>query len=134
MGGSPPPARGLNEHRTDGNVSETAERNLEVRAPSPGSSPAKNDVLSRAKRGLMVFAQQREATVFVVVVALVIYFNAAAPAFSTKDNLINISQITAPVAIIAIGEVLLLVCGEIDLSVGFIFVLSPFVMYFLIVY
>ena len=69
---------------------------------------------------------------FIVVVALVIYFKVAAPAFSTRDNLVNISQITAPVAIIAIGEVLLLVCGEIDLSVGFIFALSPFLMHYLI--
>ena len=38
----------------------------------------------------------------------------------------------APIAIIAIGEVLLLICGEIDLSVGFIYTFSPFVMFFLI--
>jgi simple sugar transport system permease protein len=124
----------LNEHRTDGNVSETAERSPGVQSAAPGSSPPGNNFLGTAKRGLTIFGQQREATVFIVVVALVIYFKAAAPAFATKDNLVNISQITAPVAIIAIGEVLLLVCGEIDLSVGFIFVLSPFVMHFLIDY
>jgi simple sugar transport system permease protein len=124
----------LNEHRTDGNVSETAERSPGVQSAAPGGSPPGNNLLGTAKRGLVIFGQQREATVFIVVLALVIYFKAAAPAFATKDNLVNISQITAPVAIIAIGEVLLLVCGEIDLSVGFIFVLSPFVMHFLIDY
>jgi simple sugar transport system permease protein len=124
----------LNEHRTDGNVSDTAERSPGVQSAAPGGSPPGNNFLSTAKRGLTIFGQQREATVFIVVLALVIYFKAAAPAFATKDNLVNISQITAPVAIIAIGEVLLLVCGEIDLSVGFIFVLSPFVMHFLIDY
>jgi len=115
-------------------VSETAERSPGVQSAAPGGSPPGNNLLGTAKRGLTIFGQQREATVFIVVVALVIYFKAAAPAFATKDNLVNISQITAPVAIIAIGEVLLLVCGEIDLSVGFIFVLSPFVMHFLIDY
>ena len=115
-------------------MSETAERSPGVQSAVPGSSPPGNNFLGTAKRGLTIFGQQREATVFIVVVALVIYFKAAAPAFATKDNLVNISQITAPVAIIAIGEVLLLVCGEIDLSVGFIFVLSPFVMHFLIDY
>jgi simple sugar transport system permease protein len=124
----------LNEHRTDGNVSDTAERSPGVQSAAPGGSPPGNSFLGTAKRGLTIFGQQREATVFIVVLALVIYFKAAAPAFATKDNLVNISQITAPVAIIAIGEVLLLVCGEIDLSVGFIFVLSPFVMHFLIDY
>ena len=69
---------------------------------------------------------------FVVAVVLVIYFWRAAPAFLTKDNIVNISQITAPVAIIAIGEVFLLVCGEIDLSVGFVFAFSPFLMHYLI--
>ncbi len=115
-------------------MSDTAERSPGVQSAAPGGSPPGNNFLSTAKRGLTIFGQQREATVFIVVLALVIYFKAAAPAFATKDNLVNISQITAPVAIIAIGEVLLLVCGEIDLSVGFIFVLSPFVMHFLIDY
>ena len=115
-------------------MSETAERSPGVQSAAPGGSPPGNNLLGTAKRGLTIFGQQREATVFIVVLALVIYFKAAAPAFATKDNLVNISQITAPVAIIAIGEVLLLVCGEIDLSVGFIFVLSPFVMHFLIDY
>jgi simple sugar transport system permease protein len=112
-------------------VSETAERSPGVVSPAESGPPSGN-FWSRIRRGLVIFAEQREATVFIVVVALVIYFQTAAPAFSTRDNLINISQITAPVAIIAIGEVLLLVCGEIDLSVGFIFAFSPFLMHYLI--
>jgi simple sugar transport system permease protein len=123
----------LHEHRTDGNVSETAERSPGVLGASQGSPPG-NNFLNRARHGLTTFGQQREATVFIVAVALVVYFQASAPAFTTRDNLINISQITAPVAIIAVGEVLLLVCGEIDLSVGFIFVLSPFLMHYLVDY
>jgi simple sugar transport system permease protein len=39
--------------------------------------------------------------------------------FFTRIDLINLSQIAAPIMIIAYGEVLLLICGEIDLSVGF---------------
>src|SRR5712691_1539724 len=134
LGQCPPPARSLHEHRTDGNVSETAERSQGVVGASPGSSPPGNVLWGRARRALVLFGQQREATVLIVVVALVVYFQTAAPAFSSRDNLINISQITAPVAILAVGEVLLLVCGEIDLSVGFIFVLAPFLMHYLIDY
>ncbi len=115
-------------------MSDTAERSPGVLGASPGESPGGNDFLHRVRRGLITFGQQREATVFIVLVALVVYFQAVAPAFSTRDNLVNISQITAPVAIIAIGEVLLLVCGEIDLSVGFIFVFAPFLMHYLIDY
>jgi simple sugar transport system permease protein len=38
----------------------------------------------------------------------------------------------APYVIIGIGLVLLMVCGEIDLSVGFVWMLSPFVMHFFV--
>ena len=38
----------------------------------------------------------------------------------------------APIAIIAIGEVFLLICGEIDLSPGFVYLFAPFLMHYLI--
>ena len=45
-----------------------------------------------------------------------------------------LSGIAAPYIILTIGEVLLLICGEIDLSVGYVFTMAPFLMYFLITY
>ena len=80
-----------------------------------------------------MFLRQREATVLVVTVALIIYFALASPNFLDKSNLITwLSNDAAPIMIIAIGEVLLLICGEIDLSVGFVYTLSPFLMHYLI--
>ena len=82
-----------------------------------------------------VFVRQREATVFVVAVLLVIYFgfiSSAAANFFTHDNLVVLSQYAAPIMIIAIGEVLLLICGEIDLSPGFVYTFAPFLMHYLI--
>ena len=113
-------------------MSETAERAPEEVAALPPTPGLGGGPWGAVKRAGAVLAQQREATVFVVAVLLVIYFWRASPAFLTKDNIVNVSQITAPVAIIAIGEVFLLVCGEIDLSVGFIFAFSPFLMGILI--
>jgi simple sugar transport system permease protein len=113
-------------------VSETAERAPDDVAALPPTPGLGDGPWGAVKRAGAVLAQQREATVFVVAVLLVIYFWRASPAFLTKDNIVNISQITAPVAIIAIGEVFLLVCGEIDLSVGFVFAFSPFFMHYLI--
>jgi len=80
-------------------------------------------------RGLGVFARQREATVLVVAIALLLYFALThASTFVTETNAVDLlSELMAPIAIIAIGEVLLLICGEIDLSVGFIYTLTPFV-------
>jgi len=116
-------------------VSETAERSpgavgAPPAAPAPGGSRWRG--LSRLGQ---VFIQQREATIFVVAVLLLIYFGFISPAadnFFAKGDLINITQIMAPIAIIAIGEVLLLICGEIDLSPGFVYLFAPFLMHYLI--
>jgi simple sugar transport system permease protein len=84
--------------------------------------------------GLDLFARQREATVLVVTVALLLYFGISdASTFVTQTNAVDLlSEIMAPIAIIAIGEVLLLICGEIDLSVSLIYTFAPIVMYFAI--
>jgi simple sugar transport system permease protein len=51
----------------------------------------------------------------------------------SQTNAVDLlSELMAPIAIIAIGEVLLLICGEIDLSVGFTYMFAPFVTYFAI--
>jgi simple sugar transport system ATP-binding protein len=42
----------------------------------------------------------------------------------------NLSQFIAPSAIIACGEIMLMIGGEIDLSASMVFALAPFVMYF----
>jgi simple sugar transport system permease protein len=82
-----------------------------------------------------VFLRQRESTVFVVAVGLFIYFAVSSTSFVTGTNLpILFTQDSAPYIIIALGEVFLLICGEIDLSVGFTFALAPFLMYFLNTY
>jgi simple sugar transport system permease protein len=86
--------------------------------------------------GLRAFGRQREATVFVVAVALFLYFVVdQGSSFTSKTNLYTLfSGYTAPIIIIALGEVLLLICGEIDLSVGFVIGFAPFFMYFLHAY
>ena len=83
----------------------------------------------------LFFLRQRESTVFVVAAGLFIYFALESASFVTGTNLpILFTQDAAPYAIIALGEVFLLICGEIDLSVGFTFALAPFLMYFLNTY
>jgi simple sugar transport system permease protein len=117
-------------------VSETAQRSADPLA-GPGGAGSKRNVRSTLGRAGSVFLRQREASVFIVAVVLVLYFgviSSAHSAFFSKLNLENVSYGTAPFAIIAVGEVLLLVCGEIDLSVGYIWTLSPFLMYFFAAY
>jgi simple sugar transport system permease protein len=116
-------------------VSDTAQRSAQPLAgPGGGRSGGFGSAI---RRGGTIFLQQREASVFIVAVLLVLYFgviSSASSSFFTKDNLANVADATAPFAIIASGEVFLLICGEIDLSVGYIWTLSPFLMYFFNVY
>src|SRR5215472_18681337 len=119
-----------------GEVSETAQRPPAVAGGPPGAPAARNGTWGRLRDAGIFLMRQREATVFLVVVLLIVYFgfvNAIGRAtFFTKIDLINLSQIAAPIIIIALGEVLLLICGEIDLSAGFTYAFVPFVMHFLI--
>lgn len=72
--------------------------------------------------------RRREASIALVAIAVAIYFSLTTTAFNTSSNYHTIAQYLAPWAIIAAGEVMLLICGEIDLSAGFVFTLTPFVM------
>ena len=81
-----------------------------------------------------LFLRFREASILLVTVGLAVYFTTAAPAFATEGNLITISHYVAPVAILATGQVLLLISGEIDLSVGHIYALAPFLMHYAITF
>ncbi|WP_428394686.1 ABC transporter permease [Lichenicoccus sp.] len=73
----------------------------------------------------------REASIVFVAIALAVYFESANSNFLlTGASLQNLSQFIAPVAILACGEVMLMIGGEIDLSAGMVYALAPFVMYF----
>jgi simple sugar transport system permease protein len=76
------------------------------------------------------FLQRREASVLLVALGFVFYFRASSDVFLTHDNLVNLAQASAPGAIVAVGIVFLLVSGEIDLSVGMVFALAPFLMHY----
>ena len=93
-------------------------------APPGVGPPSSNGALGLARRGLGAFGRQREATVFVVAVALLLYFGLSySSTFLSQSNAIDLlSENAAPIAIIAIGEI--------DLSVGFIYTFAPFIMFF----
>jgi simple sugar transport system permease protein len=111
-------------------VSEAVENRTDRPSQPPGSTPSRSNPLKTAG---LAFLRQREATVLVVAIALIIYFSVSSSNFYGTANLSTwLSQDAAYIMIIAVGEVLLLICGEIDLSVGFIFTFSPFLMHYLI--
>jgi simple sugar transport system permease protein len=114
-------------------VSDTTERSRSALSP-PGGGDG-NGRLALARRGGLIFARQREATILVVAVALLLYFGLSTSTFFTNANATNLlSGYASQIIILAVAEVMLLICGEIDLSIGFVFTFSPFLMHYLIDY
>jgi len=71
----------------------------------------------------------REVSILLVLVGLAIYFQTANSAFLSPQNILSLAQFAVPYVVIASALCLLLICGEIDLSVGQSFAFAPIVMY-----
>jgi simple sugar transport system permease protein len=72
-----------------------------------------------------VFFVRPEATIFVVCIALIVYFSIRNSTFYSYVNLVTMAQYIAPIAVVGAGEVLLLDLAEIDLSSGQVFLTAP---------
>jgi simple sugar transport system permease protein len=80
---------------------------------------------------LGIFMRWQEASILIVALLLIAWFeNANHDFLLTSASLENLSQFVAPVAIIAFGEIMLMIGGEIDLSAGMVFALAPFIIHF----
>ncbi|HEV2784046.1 MAG TPA: ABC transporter permease [Actinophytocola sp.] len=77
---------------------------------------------------LLGVTRVKELSIVLVTIAAAIYFSASGTGFNSVGNYETIAHELAPWAIIAAGQVMLLICGEIDLSAGFVYALTPFVM------
>lgn len=95
-----------------------------------GNREAAARPLRSAGAAAAAFLRWREASIIVVAVLLTLYFQAVNANFLSSANLETLSQFIAASAIIACGEIMLLICGEIDLSAGHVFALAPFLMDF----
>ena len=93
---------------------------------TPGAGTQERGLFGRLLVGLV---RVREASVFIVLVGLVIYFQAANPAFLSEQNILSLAQFAVPYVVIAAALCMLLICGEIDLSVGQSFAFAPIIMY-----
>lgn len=81
-------------------------------------------------RVAQLLLRRRESTIAVVALALGAYFTVANDFFLTVDNLRIISQYMVAPAILGAGQVMLLISGEIDLSLGNLYFMTPFLVYF----
>jgi rhamnose transport system permease protein len=72
----------------------------------------------------MSMSMRREASVAIAIVALGLVMAVAAPGFFARDNLSDLFLANLPVLIVALGMTLIILTGEIDISVGSIFAIS----------
>ncbi len=63
-------------------------------------------------------------------VVMFIYFAVSTGGFHNHNSYVNIAQYMAPYTLAGIGLVFLMIAGEIDISVGFVWTLSPFAVHF----
>jgi simple sugar transport system permease protein len=71
----------------------------------------------------------REGSIIVVTVVTAIYFAANTSSFFTGANFKTLLPYFAPFALLAAGEVFVMILGEIDLSIGAMYLFAPIVFY-----
>ena len=104
---------------------------------APASAPAPpegGDATPRAARPgarelMQRFLTLREGSIIVVTIIAIVYFAVRTNNFFTSSNFVTLLPYFAPFAILAAGEVMLMVAGEIDLSIGSVYLFAPFMFY-----
>jgi simple sugar transport system permease protein len=108
-------------------VASTSGTTVPANAPAGGQAGAPGSP-GRAALGLLRrFLTLREGSIIVVTVITAIYFAVNANNFVTVDSFKNLLPYFAPFAILGAGEVFVMINGEIDLSIGGVLLLSPFI-------
>jgi simple sugar transport system permease protein len=100
-------------------------------APAADDSPAvpRRTVYGGALELLKRFLTLREGSIIVVTIIVAIYFAVNTQTFFTTGNFKTLLPYFAPFAILAAGEVFLMINGEIDLSIGAVYLFTPFLFY-----
>src|SRR3954451_746629 len=98
-------------------------------APAGDSASEPRAARPGAKEMALRFLTLREGSIIVVTILAAIYFTVKVPAFPKPGNLDTLLPYFAPFAILAVGEVMLMVAGEIDLSIGSVYLFTPYMFY-----
>jgi simple sugar transport system permease protein len=111
---------------------------VQLGASTPTAAPAaeppgqQRPARSVGRRILRLFVYQRELTPVVITIGLFTYFVIrAGSTFTDELSLSSAAGYAGPIGAIAVGEVMLLVLAEIDLSAGQVFLFAPWVEYWL---
>jgi ribose/xylose/arabinose/galactoside ABC-type transport system permease subunit len=83
----------------------------------PGAAVA-TTASTQAPGFLRQIAQSKEFGVLIALIIVCVFMSVASPYFATSKNIFNVLQGMSTIAIVAIGETMVLVAGGLDLSVG----------------
>jgi simple sugar transport system permease protein len=103
-----------------------------VEAGTPPTGPAPRRARGGPAGGLLKrFLTLREGSIIVVTLVTLIYFSTSVTNFLTISNFKTLLPYFAPFAILAAGEVFVMINGEIDLSIGAMYLFTPFLFHFI---
>jgi simple sugar transport system permease protein len=112
-------------------VTDPAEPQGSAGPASPAGIPPGEPTEGLRRYIWRAFVAQREVTPVIITIGLFLFFMFKSPNFATSLSLNSAAGLAGPYGALAVGEVLILVLGEIDLSAGQVFLFTPWVMYWL---
>ena len=95
--------------------------------PSQGPLGVSTTRPALGRRVLERLISLREGSIIVVTIVTAIYFIANNSTFATGSNFKTLLPYFAPFAILAAGEVFVMILGEIDLSIGAMYLFAPII-------
>jgi simple sugar transport system permease protein len=94
-----------------------------------GSAQARETAPSLPRQMLERALSLREGSIIIVTIVVAIYFSANTSTFFTGENFKTLLPYFAPLALLGAGEVFVMILGEIDLSIGGMYMFAPIVFY-----
>jgi simple sugar transport system permease protein len=94
-----------------------------------GPAPTRRASLAHRNVLLERVLSLREGSIIVVTLLVAIYFALDTSTFLTSSSFKTLLPFFAPFAILAVGEVFVMILGEIDLSIGATYLLAPLIYY-----
>ena len=88
------------------------------------SATGNHEAETRRDRPLVGIFKVKEFGIFAGLVILVVFFSLSTSVFLTLDNLMNVVRQVSILGILAVGMTMVIVSGEIDLSVGSVYGMS----------
>jgi simple sugar transport system permease protein len=92
-------------------------------------APRRRASSSRQRELLTRVLALREGSIIVVTIIVAVYFSVNTSSFFTSANFKTLLPYFAPLAILGAGEVFVMILGEIDLSIGAMYLFAPIVFY-----